>query len=1040
MSDEFMGSAMNGAVLDDFEDLSGWIPVTSGLAELTISSAPGPDDGAAMRLDFDFKGGGGFVVARKALSHPMPESFTLGFAVRGVAPANRLELKLADPGGRNVWWRHWDAYQPPADWQRVRVRSSEIVFAYGPAGGGVLAELGAVELAIAAGPGGAGTVWIAELAIEDRTYRATPIVSASSASPGCDPAYVLDGDRATSWRSAPAAGVHRLEIDFRAEREYGGLVVQWHPSARPRAFRVEISDDGSVWTEVHAAQPGAAERSYVYLPGTQSRFLRLTLEAATDGGCGISDLAVQPFEFSRSVHAFFEHVAGSEPRGYHPRWLAREQTYWTPVGLADGNTCAIMNEEGMVEVDRGTFSIEPFVHAVGRLLTWADVEVCQALEDGWMPIPSSVWRSDELTLRTTAFAARWNGQAVLYLRYRLDTTGEARRVRLFAAMRPYQVNPPWQAFGELGGMRRIEELAWDGEGVWVDGARVVVPLTPPSGFGAAAFEQGEIGSYLARGELPAQAAVSDRFGYASGALAFDVELAPGASGDVYLAIPFGAAPASAAQRLAGAGGGRAFDAVARDWHERFGAALLDLPPAAHDHADAMRTAAAQILVNRDGAALQPGPRRYTRSWIRDGAIMAAALLRTGQSAAACEFARWYATHQAADGNVPCCVDANGPDWLAEHDSHGELIFTVMDCFRFIRDRAFLAELWPAVRKAVDYLEALRATRLGAEFDAPALLARRGLLPESVSHEGYLAQPVHSYWDDFWALQGYRDAAAMADVLGESGEQRRIAAARDALRSALRESIERTIAERAIDYVPGSVEWADFDPTATANAVLLLDAADDLPRAALERTFDQYMTGLRRRRAGEVDWNNYSAYEIRIVGALVRLGRRDDANELMDFLLGDRRPRAWNQWPEISWRDPRSPGHLGDVPHTWIGAEYVLALRSMLVYERPSDASLVLAAGIPAPWLDGGHAVAAAGLPTHHGALELRLGRDDPDTVVVSVAGDLEVPAGGIVLCPPLARPLAGVEVNGRPVDTFDARSATIEVCPARVVLRSRGGG
>ena len=35
------------------------------------------------------------------------------------------------------------------------------------------------------------------------------------------------------------------------------------------------------------------------------------------------------------------------------------------------------------------------------------------------------------------------------------------------------------------------------------------------------------------------------------------------------------------------------------------------------------------------------------------------------------------------------------------------------------------------------------------------------MPVSVSHEGYLAQPVHSYWDDFWALRGLRDAVDLA---------------------------------------------------------------------------------------------------------------------------------------------------------------------------------------------------------------------------------------------------------------------------------------
>jgi hypothetical protein len=861
-------------------------------------------------------------------------------------------------------------------------------------------------------------------------------VSASCAQPGRAAECALDGDPGTSWRSEPSPGPHRLEIDFGEEREYGGLVIRWDAAAPPRACRVETSADGLAWTTAHTGEAGDVERSWVYLPGGSSRLLRLTLEPRTADGCGIAELVVEPFEFSRSIHGFFERIARAEPRGRHPRWLAGEQTYWTPVGLPDGDTCAIMNEEGMVEVDRATFSIEPFVSLDGRLLTWADVDVSQTLEDEWLPIPSSRWTTAGLTLTTTAFAGRQGGRAILYLRYRLGNGGPGRRrMRLFAAIRPFQVNPPWQAFGELGGMRRIAELAWDGRAVRVDDTRIVVPLAGPCEFGAAAFAHGEIPTYLARGELPRRAAVADGFGYASGALAFDLDLAAGETRDVHLAIPFGAAPPGAVEGLVGASGADVFEAAVHDWRERLGAVAFALPPVARDHGNAVRTAAAHILVGRDGPALQPGPRRYTRSWIRDGAIMAAALLRVGRSTEACAFARWYATHQRADGNVPCCVDRSGPDWLAEHDSHGELIFTVMECFRFTRDRAFLAEQWPAVRRAVDYLETLRATRLGPEYETPALRARHGLLPESVSHEGYLAHPVHAYWDDFWALQGYRDAAAMAGILGEDAEARRIAAVRDAFRRALRASVERTIADRGIEYVPGSVEWADFDPTATANAVALLGCLGDLPRAALDRTFDQYLAGFRRRCRGEIDWNNYSPYEIRIVGALVCLGRRAEAVELAEFFLGDRRPRAWNQWPEIAWRDPRSPGHLGDVPHTWIGAEYVLALRTMLAYERGADRSLVVAAGVPASWLDDGAGVAVSGLPTHYGTLDLRVQRSGSrDDVAVSMSG-VGVPPGGVVLRPPLARPLAAVEVNGRSVSTFDAESATIRACPAEVVLR-----
>jgi len=1026
---------MRDDVMDDFEDVSGWMPVASGLAQLAISRDHDAH-GAAMRLDFDFKGGGGFVVARKPLACVLPESYALSFAIRGTAPANRFEVKLADPSGRNVWWRHWDAFEFPTDWQAMRLRSQDIEFAWGPAGGGVLRDLGAIELVIAAGPGGAGTVWISDLRCEDRTYRATPVVRASSAVTEHPPEAVLDGQPATSWRTAAAVASAWVEIDFRDGREYGGLVVEWDRAAPPRAFRVETSDDGASWTTVHAAEAIGVDRSYVYLPGAESRRLRLDVDAATAAGCGIVAVAVQPFEFSRSITAFLEQVARSAPRGHYPRWLCGEQSYWTPVGLPDGHTCAILNEEGLLEFDRGSPSLEPFLFVDERLVTWADAQVSQTLADGWAPVPASRWVADDLVVEAAACATRADDLPVLCVRYRVANRGGTRRpATLFAAIRPFQVNPPWQAFGDLGGARRIDALAWRDGAAWIDDERVVVPLTSPRGFGAVPFELGAVTTYLARGELPPRTDVDDAFGYASGAMAFDLDLAPGETHDVYVAIPFGVADPTVAARVRRIEGAAAFDGAVHAWRERLGAVVFAVSDAGRDATDTARTAVAQVLVNRDGAALQPGPRRYTRSWIRDGAIMAAALLRMGRSAEACAFVRWYATFQRADGNVPCCVDHNGPDWLAEHDSHGELVFAVMECFRFTGDRGFLAEMWPAVRKAVAYLETLRATRLGPEFDAPALRARRGLLPESVSHEGYLAQPVHAYWDDFWALQGYRDAAAMAVILGADADADRLGAVRDELGAAIRASLACTIADRGIDYVPGSVEWADFDPTATANAVALLDAVADLPRAALERTFDEYLAGFRRRCRGEIDWNNYSAYEIRIIGALARLGRRADAAELLAFFLADRRPAAWKQWPEISWRNPRSPGHIGDVPHTWIGAEYVLALRSLFAYERRVDRSLVLAGGIPPAWLADGAEVGVTGLPTHYGTLDLRLRRDGPSGFRVSVGGDLRVPPGGFVLQPPLeGRPVA-VEVNGGGVTEVDAGDVTIDAFPAEVTLR-----
>ncbi len=228
---------------------------------------------------------------------------------------------------------------------------------------------------------------------------------------------------------------------------------------------------------------------------------------------------------------------------------------------------------------------------------------------------------------------------------------------------------------------------------------------------------------------------------------------------------------------------------------------------------------------------------------------------------------------------------------------------------------------------------------------------------------------------------------------------------------------RPARQRQLDFIPGSIEWADFDPTATANAIYLLDVPDGLDRVALERTFDAYLADWRAKRSGAVASTSYTPYEIRIIGALVRLGRRDAALELLRFFLSDRRPRPWNQWPEIAWRDLKAPAHIGDLPHTWIAAEYVLAVRSLFAYEREADRSLVVAAGLAAEWIEGS-GVQVSKMPTLYGSLSYSLRRADSRTLRFEIGGGV---AARILLRPPLAAPLRSVMVERQRVHEFRCR-------------------
>src|SRR4029453_6561657 len=109
-----------------------------------------------------------------------------------------------------------------------------------------------------------------------------------------------------------------------------------------------------------------------------------------------------------------------------------------------------------------------------------------------------------------------------------------------------------------------------------------------------------------------------------------------------------------------------------------------------------------------------------------------------------------------------------------------------------------------------------------------------------------------------------------------------------------------ISDRNIDSVPASVELADFDPSSTAIAIAPGGELDRLPPAETARTVQPYFEERERRRGGGDDWEASSPYELRTVGALIRLGQRDQAHTVLTGLLADRRPLAWNPWAEGVW--------------------------------------------------------------------------------------------------------------------------------------------
>ena len=973
-----------------FEDPSHWQVFASGQSEGKLSRIRGPHGAPGIRFEYDFHGGGGFVVIRRVMPLVMPGTFEVGFTIRGSGPRNHFEFKVAAPGGANVWRHLRQDCQLPAEWGNYRFTERELPFAWGPAGGGPPSEVEALEFVIAAGPGGKGVLELCSAYLEDQTLRHPLSIEASSSSPGHPPDDAFDARPLTEWKALADDHKPWWRMDFGRDLRFGGVVIDWPENLPARSYQLETSIDGTNWTSLYQATSTLGPRSHIPTHSAEARYLKITFD--NPGCAALRHLELRPDAFSRTPNEFIHSVAVDFPRGWAPRYWLREQSYWTPVGTPEGGRRALINEEGLVELDEGSFSIEPFVSLSDGLVTWADVKTSVALEEKGVPLPRVTWKHPSgLTLEILPWVDGKDENLALHVTYRLKYPKNDHGACFVVAARPFQVNPPWQAFRNLGGKSPIHKVITNCEEVQVND-RHLLATPKPNSSSAVLFEEGGILRFLTEGTLPLRQRVDYESGLASAAMAWELP-AGVTSMEVTVTAPYHGKPQAPPEN--------AREDALVNWRKTLASPRWNTPASAAPAFDCFHTAAAHILINRDGPAIQPGPRRYSRSWVRDCVIMGSALIKAGIHKPLHQFLSWYAPFQRKDGFIPCVVDRDGVDWLVEHDSHGQFIWGVREVIRDRDDPQFLQEMMPHVTLAADYLIALRNEPPNACLDPDECFGFAGLLPVSASHEGYLAHPVHSYWDDFWGIRGLEAAADLATSLGREEDAKRWNDEAQALHESVLDSLNKVIEKHQLLYIPGSVEWADFDPTATANAIAMLDFADSLPAVPLRAMLDTYLDGFRRKHRGEIPWNNYTAYEIRIIGAFVRLGDRDSANELLRFFLSDRRPIEWNQWPEITWRDYRSPGHLGDVPHTWIAAEYLLAVASMVVSEREATDSLVLAAGMPWEWISEEDGFSVNDLPTRHGLLDFSIHAPDKNSIQIKIAGALTMPPGGLSVAPPL---------------------------------------
>ncbi|NLG33926.1 MAG: hypothetical protein GX548_01085 [Lentisphaerae bacterium] len=865
------------------------------------------------------------------------------------------------------------------------------------------------------GTGWGNSIWDVRFFSGSECLRA----EASSAAPGGTPDLAVDGRLDTAWRPADE-NESTLTVHLPERMLLGGLVLTWQ-EAFATAYELELSEDGESWKTVAEQQNGGGGENQHFFAAAPARAVRLTVRDSQGGPAALARIELKGAEEQATPIRHYQAKARNLRRDLFPMWLSRLQEFWTIVGLPEEPNESLFSETGILEPFKHAFSVQPMVWADGELRTWADVELEQELQDRILPLPTVRWKTDGWQLEISAVMSGPESARFTAVRYRFIPEASAPAdARLALAIRPVQLNPGWQH----GGYSPIPEGRFEPAG---DGspARFFVENTPrllmpvaPSAMGAAALDDGEIGEYLLRGEIPGTLTASDAEGKVGAAAWFDLADASNAPVDVVVVFPLDPEAAPPAELMNNPSGGfeSLWQTQRADWTRLLARPEIDIPEPRL--IEVMKSNLAYILINRDGPWFKPGPRNYNHAWMRDGVLTGAATLRCGITDMVRDFIVHFARHIREDGWVPWMILEGGnpvaynhnPDSGEghEYDSQGQYPFILRQYLDYSGDEEFVREMVPGAIQAIRFARKLRERRMTDEYRTdPDKQAYYGLLPHSNSHEGYYPAR-HSYWDGFWLLRGIKDAIVLAERFGLDDDAVWLRREEESVRRDFYASMLRVIRDAGLEALPGCVELADFDPTSTTMGLMVADERDHLPQPYGTNTFFIYWDELvSRMQPGGAKL--YTPYEVRNADAFVRLGWRERALEALRFFIRDGvRPAAWNHMGEVVHTSLRTPAYIGDLPHTWVGADYVNAVRSLFVFE--DNEALVLAGGIDPAWLDPG--VSVKNLPTPYGSVGYRMCLTN-GVLHIDLSGRAH-PPGGIRI--PLPDSLAGAEIllNGKP--------------------------
>ena len=626
---------------------------------------------------------------------------------------------------------------------------------------------------------------------------------------------------------------------------------------------------------------------------------------------------------------------------------------WTAVGLPDSDREIVIDPRGLLTPWHEGWSLDTWVELNGQVLYPSREPACEQWHADLLPIVITAFNRAEFRLELEAFVSRISDIESVVLKAKvLNKTGSVLSPRLFISIRPF--NPE-------GGSLVKSIAAAGADTLMVNDSLGVQFSATPDRIYCSNGRDGDCAFFM-------QSAASRRHSQCPGGLAtayamFDLRVNP--QGDASIIAVSPVRPIKASPKKATHLRAYDYSALRADiklaWREKSQKGLsLSLPD--KSLTDSFRLCKTHLLLGDDGDYITPGPMTYHHYWFRDSAYMITALDRLGLHSEAHQKLLNYPQRQEADGFY---LSQPG-----EWDSAGQAIWTLFEHYRITGDRIFLEKMYASMAKGARWIEKTRRETKGTE-------ATKGLLPPGFSAEHFGPNDFY-YWDDFWGVAGLTAVAQAAELLGQRDDWVHFEKEAEDFMADIRASLRYAEARLGKAVMPtGPYRRIDSGAIGTIAALyplrvmepfdpLITNTLDALHECCMfENGFFQNMfhSGI----------NAYLTLHI----AHCHLFRRESrAWPLIKYVLA--KATSAGTWPEAI-HPVTGGGCMGDGMHLWAAADWLLALRDLLLFEEGSN--LVLTPALPEHWLEWGNRIEVRDAPTHFGPLSFTIEGQEREVVL-----------------------------------------------------------